>query len=55
MFKSEEKGLLYERYIGPCTVIELLPYDNVKLQYREKQWIQEHQQTEMRENQIQIR
>ena len=39
VFKSEAKGLLRKRQIGPCTVIELLPYNNVKLQYREKQLI----------------
>ena len=39
MFKSAAKGLLKKWYIGQCTVIELLPYDNVKLQYREKHLI----------------
>ena len=39
MFKSEAKGLLKKRYIGPCTVIEILPYDNVKLQYSESHLI----------------
>ena len=39
MCKAEEKGLLKKRYIGPCTVIELLPYRNVKLQYGKKQLI----------------
>ena len=36
MFRSEEKGLLKKRFVGPCEVIEILPYDNVKLLYKNK-------------------
>ena len=36
MFRSEKKNLLKKRFKGQCEVIEIMPYDNVKLFYKNK-------------------
>ena len=36
MVKSERQGILEKRFFGPCKVVNVLPYDNILVEYEGK-------------------